>query len=75
MNSSYKIVLLGAFVVFSWIASHAASRALTLPVQYIALFTVVALEAVIFVPLLYFASKMADGLIASAAIEVFIDVD
>ena len=62
------IIVLGAFMVVSWIASHMAARARTLPVQYMALIGFVAVEAVIFVPLLYIANAVADGLIASAAI-------
>ena len=63
------ILVFAGFVIVSWIASHAAARARSLPVQYMALLAFVALEAVIFVPILWIADRVAGGeLIANAAI-------
>ena len=61
-------MVLGGFVLVSWVASHVAARARSLPVQYMALIGFVAIEALIFVPLLMIAETIAEGLIASAAI-------
>ena len=62
------LIVLGAFVVVSWIARAAAHRATSLPMQYLALAGYVLGEAIIFVPLLFIANKVAPGAIASAAL-------
>lgn len=61
------LVVLGGFVVVSWIASRAAHSARSVPVQYLALGGFVVAEAIIFVPLLYLAQNVAQGVITSAA--------
>lgn len=61
------LFVLGAFIVTGWLASRAAHRAETLPVQYGALAAFVSAQALIFVPLLYVADAYAPGAIESAA--------
>lgn len=60
-------LVLGAFMIASWGASHVAHRAKSLPMQYAALYGFVLLKAVIFLPLLYVASANYPGAISSAA--------
>lgn len=61
------LVVLGGFMLVSWLASRAAARAVSMPVQYAALGAYVVAESLIFVPLLYYANRAAPGVIASAA--------
>jgi FtsH-binding integral membrane protein len=69
LGTSWLLVL-GGFMVCSWIASHAAARARSMLAQYAALALFVVAEAVIFVPLLFFAELKAPGggVIQSAAV-------
>lgn len=69
MGVSWLLVL-GGFIVVSWIASRAAHTAKSLGTQYLALGAFVVAEAIIFVPLLYLASALAPdgGIIQNAAI-------
>ncbi len=60
--------ILGAFMIVGWLASRAAHRAESKPVQYMALGAYVLAEALIFVLPLYMASVMVPGGIASAAL-------
>lgn len=62
------LLILGAFVLVSWIATRMANTAASLPAQYLALGIYVVAEALIFVPLLYIADHYAPGAIQSAAI-------
>jgi FtsH-binding integral membrane protein len=71
LGTSWLLVL-GGFVVVSWLASFAAHRAESKPAQYAALAGYVVAEAIIFVPLLYLANRMAPGAISSAAAVTFI---
>jgi FtsH-binding integral membrane protein len=71
MGTSWLLVL-GGFVVVSWLASAAAAKAASMATQYAALAGYVVAEAIIFVPLLYFADTRAPGAIASAAVVTFI---
>lgn len=68
MLSVSWLLILGAFMVVGWIASHVAARATSMPAQYAALAAFVAAEALIFVPLLYMAQVYAPGAIESAAV-------
>jgi FtsH-binding integral membrane protein len=62
------LVVLGGFVVVSWLATRTAHRARSLAVQYAALGGFVLAEAIIFVPLLYVAQlSIGVGVIESAA--------
>ena len=67
LGTSWLLVL-GGFVVVSWIASHVAHRAASLPAQYAALAGYVVAEAIVFVPLLVIAQFYAPGTIQSAAL-------
>lgn len=71
LSASWLLVL-GGFVVVSWIARYASHRAQSLPAQYAALAGYVVAEAIIFVPLLYMAEKFAPGAIGSAALVTFL---
>ena len=59
--------VLGGFIIVGWFASHVAHKAERLVSQYLALAAYVVAEAVIFVPLLYYANYYAPGAISSAA--------
>lgn len=72
MLSTNWLFILGGFIVLSWIARYAAHRALSLPMQYAALAVYVVGEAIIFVPLLYYANIKAPGAISSAAMVTFL---
>jgi FtsH-binding integral membrane protein len=62
------LLVLGGFMVVSWLASRVAHTATSLPAQYAALAGFVVAEAIIFVPLLYMANSYAPGAIQSAAL-------
>jgi len=61
------LLVLGGFIIVSWLASRVAHTAESLPAQYLALIGFVAAEAIIFVPLLFIANAVAPGAIKSAA--------
>jgi uncharacterized protein len=67
LGTSWLLVL-GGFMVVSWLASRAAHRAESLATQYAALGGFVLAQAIIFVPLLYIANEFAPGAIQSAGI-------
>ncbi|XXX81324.1 Bax inhibitor-1 family protein [Sorangium sp. So ce134] len=67
MGTSWLVVL-GAFMLVSWLASRAAHTSMSKPVQYAALAGYVVAQAIIFVPLLYIADMVAPGAIQSAAL-------
>jgi FtsH-binding integral membrane protein len=60
------LLVLGAFMVVGWLASHVAHRVESKPLQYLALGGFVLAEAIIFVPLLYLAMQIQPALIESA---------
>lgn len=66
LGTSWLLVL-GGFVLVSWISSRVAHRVESLPAQYAALGAFVLAEAIVFVPLLYIANATAPGVIRSAA--------
>lgn len=66
------LVVLGGFVVVSWLARHVARAAVSKTAQYAALAGYVLAEAIIFAPLLFIANKMAPGAISSAAGVTFV---
>jgi hypothetical protein len=65
------LLVLGGFVVVSWLARSTAHQATSKAAQYAALAAFVAAEALVFVPLLYIADRSAPGVIASAATITF----
>ena len=62
------LLVLGAFVLVSWLAREMASRVEGRSLQYAGLGLYVAAESIIFAPLLYVADHYAPGSIRSAAI-------
>jgi len=66
------LLVLGGFVVVSWLASRVAHSAASKPAQYAALIAFVVAEAIIFIPLLYIADIRAPGTITSAAAVTFL---
>jgi uncharacterized protein len=62
------ILILGAFMVVSWLATRMAHRVESLPAQYAALSAFVLAQGLIFVPLLVIADMRVPGAIASAAL-------
>jgi FtsH-binding integral membrane protein len=61
------LLILGAFMVVGWLASHVAHRVESKPLQYAALAGFVIAEAIIFLPLLYIAMLTEPAIIESAA--------
>jgi FtsH-binding integral membrane protein len=68
MMSGSWLLILGGFMLVSWLATRTAHKSESKPAQYAALFAVVAAYAVLFVPMLYIANSYADGTIESAAL-------
>jgi len=60
------LLILGAFMIVGWLASHVAHRVDSKPLQYAALAGFVLAEAIIFVPLLYMAMVREPAIIESA---------
>jgi len=71
MLSGSWLLVLGGFVVVSWLASRTAHMATSKAAQYAALAAFVVAESIIFVPLLYVANRVAPGAITSAAAVTF----
>ena len=71
MMSGSWLLVLGGFVVVSWLATKVANTAESKPAQYAALIGFVVAEAIVFVPLLYIADRTAPGVITSAAVVTF----
>jgi FtsH-binding integral membrane protein len=67
LGTSWLLVL-GGFILVSWLARYAAHRTESRATQYLALSAYVLAEAIIFVPLLYIANRFAPGAITSAAL-------
>lgn len=67
LGTSWLLVL-GGFMIVSWLARHMAHRAESALAQYAALAAYVVAQAIIFVPLLFIAEKFAPGAITSAAL-------
>lgn len=67
MLSTSWLLVLGAFVVVSWLARSVAHRAQSSGAQYAALTGFVLAQSIIFVPMLYLADRHAPGAIQSAA--------
>ncbi len=68
MLSTHWGLILGGFMLVGWLASRVAHTAESLAVQYAALGGYIVAEALIFVPLLWVANQVAEGVIQSAAI-------
>lgn len=66
LGTSWLLVL-GGFMVSSWLATRAANSARSMASQYLGLGLYVVAQAVIFVPLLFIANSVAPGAISTAA--------
>jgi FtsH-binding integral membrane protein len=62
------LLVLGGFILVSWLASRFAATSSSRGVQYLALFGFVAAEALLFVPILLYATVKAPGAIESAGL-------
>jgi uncharacterized protein len=60
------LLILGAFMVVGWLATHVAHTVQSKPVQYVALVGFVVAEAIIFLPLLAIAIQLQPGIVESA---------
>jgi hypothetical protein len=67
MAGASWLLILGAFMIVGWLASHAAHTVESKPLQYLALGGVVVAWSIIFVPMLFAAMQTAPGIIDSAA--------
>lgn len=61
------LLILGAFMVVGWLASHVAHRVESKPMQYLALAGFVVAQAIIFLPMLFMAMVTEPAIIESAA--------
>ena len=68
MMSGSWLLVLGAFMLVSWMATRAAHTSTSLGAQYAALGAMVVAYGILFVPMLYLADAQAPGTIQSAAI-------
>ncbi|TAJ07481.1 MAG: permease [Planctomycetota bacterium] len=66
------LIILGAFMLVGWLCSRAAHSVRSVPLQYAALIAFVAIQAVIFLPLLFVAEIRAPGTIRSAGLATLI---
>jgi len=67
VSSVSWLLILGGFMLLSWLATYFARPSLSRPVQYLGLIIYVIGQAIITVPLLFIADQTAPGTIASAA--------
>lgn len=67
MSGVSWLVVLGGFMLLSWVATLIAVPTVARPLQYVGFFIYVLLQALITVPLLAAADQSAPGVIASAA--------
>lgn len=67
MSGVSWLVILGGFMLLSWVVTLIAVPTVSRPVQYVGFALYVLLQALIFIPLLAAADQAAPGVIASAA--------
>jgi FtsH-binding integral membrane protein len=60
------LLILGAFMIVGWLATHVAHSVQSKPLQYVALVGFVVAEAIIFLPLLAIAISAQPGIVESA---------
>ncbi len=68
MMAAGPLVMMGGFVLVSWLASRAAHSSQSKAAQYAALLAFVVAEAIIFLPILLLANNVAPGAIQSAGV-------
>ena len=61
------LLVLGGFMLVSWLATRTAHTVESIPMQYLMLAIYIVAWAIIFVPMLYIAQSFAPGVIESAA--------
>ena len=61
------LLILGGFVLISWLSSSVAHRATTPAAQYGAYAALIVAEALLFAPMLVIAASQAEGVVAQAA--------
>lgn len=66
------LLVLGGFILVSWLASHAAHRVKSTAAQYAMFAVFIAVWGVLFVPMLYIADQYAPGAIQNAAIATIV---
>ena len=66
------LIVLGLFMVVSWVANSWASSAVSVPTQYMGLGLYIVAEALIFTPLLFIASTMGDDIIPTAGLATLV---
>ena len=66
MLSFNWLLVIGAYMLVGWAATHVAHKVESRPLQYLAMVAFVAAEAVLFAPLLLIAALKAPGIIESA---------
>lgn len=67
LSTSWLLVL-GGFLLVSWLSTRAAHRVASVPAQLAAYGALVVVEAAIFTPFLYLVAQRADGVIVDAVI-------
>jgi FtsH-binding integral membrane protein len=60
------LLILGAFMIVGWLATHVAHTVQSKPLQYVALVGFVVAQAIIFLPLLAIAISLQPGIVESA---------
>ena len=68
MLGTHWIVVIGAFILVSWIASSVAHRVTSKTAQYAALLAYVVAEAIVFVPMLFIVKLVAPDVLQPAVI-------
>jgi hypothetical protein len=68
LSSGSWLLVLGAFMLVSWLATRTAHTSTSIPAQYAAFAALIAAYGILFVPMLYMADQMAPGAIQSAAV-------
>lgn len=61
------LLVMGAFIVAGWGATHVAHKVQSIQLQYAAFAGFIVLEAIIFMPMIYMAHQINPGIIDSAA--------
>jgi uncharacterized protein len=69
MSSNWLIVL-GGFMVLGWLASYFTNKSATISAQYTHMAVTIVLQALIFVPLLYYAVNFSDPSVLSSAVAI-----
>ncbi len=66
------LIVLGLFMLVSWVANSWASSAVSVPTQYMGLSLYVVAQSIIFTPLLFIASTMGNDIIPTAGLATLV---